>query len=242
MAVMMNAKGTTSSSFKVGQQGTGNLTTGSLELKGGLFSQTLQANPTATANTNYILPASDGTSGNVLTTNGAGQLVWSAPTPVVIEKNTTPTIFFADGEIVYSKTNTTTSNANFIYNDISGTLSVPNIRVGLFSVLSAEYTVVNAVHNYVLPIATVDYKVAEYLVHIKQPSSGFIRSVKIMGMYDGTDVHSTLYATLENGTLNGTLTINLVENAGNIVLDVYLFGANIGDDLEVSSLVTFIKN
>ena len=50
---------------------------------GGNFTTTIQANSTATSTETYILPATDGASGQVLSTDGSGQLSWASAGGVV---------------------------------------------------------------------------------------------------------------------------------------------------------------
>jgi len=239
MAVMMNARGTTANDFRIGHNGTGSITAGNLSLKSNNFTQTFKSNAAAIANVEWTVPAADGLSGNVLTTNGAGQLSWApfGAASTIVERNISPTVSFANGEIMFSHTNTVSSNPNLTYNIITNTLSVPNIRVGTATFGNVTYQVQNNVANHQLPIATVDYKTVEYVVYIKQNSTGFVRSVKLFGMFDGTNIHSTAYATLESGTSAGTVTCSLVVNAGNIVLAASLTGATGADTLDVTATI-----
>ncbi len=74
---------------------------------------------------------------------------------------------------------------------------------------------------------------AEYLVRVDQPSTGYVKLVKVLALYAGGNVLTTLYGTLENGILDGTMVIAVEAIGGDIVVSATQTGAAVGGEVTV---------
>ena len=93
---------------------------------------TLQA-PAVAGTTNFTLPASNGSSGYILTTDGSGVTSWTDPTVVSIDLNVgvTATVGGAAGQIMFDTGSVLQENAGLVYNSSAQTITLnTNATIG----------------------------------------------------------------------------------------------------------------
>jgi len=83
---------------------------------------------------------------------------------------------------------------------------------------------VNATNAVVATAVAANFTTYEFTVQARQ-ASGYFRSMKVFAIYNGTDVAVTEYASLDLGTINGTLNFSVVLNGANIELQATQAGA-----------------
>jgi hypothetical protein len=130
--------GTTSPGSKLDVKGT-------LRLSGSTSGYVGLAPAAAAGSTTYTLPSSDGTSGQLLTTNGSGTLNWGTPLSIVVSASRTSTYTTASSyaTVVY---NSASINVGTAYNTSTGDFTAP--ATGIYQIIvSNMYSTTNAATN-----------------------------------------------------------------------------------------------
>ncbi len=130
--------GTTSPGSKLDVKGT-------LRLSGSTSGYVGLAPAAAAGSTTYTLPSSDGTSGQLLTTNGSGTLSWGTPLSIVVSASRTSTYTTASSyaTVVY---NSASINVGTAYNTSTGDFTAP--ATGIYQIIvSNMYSTTNAATN-----------------------------------------------------------------------------------------------
>lgn len=82
---------------------------------------------------------------------------------------------------------------------------------------------------------------AEYLVRVDQPSTGYVKLVKVLALYANDTILLTNYGTLESGTLSGTFNVSVEASGPDIVVTATQTDASVGDEIIVKIVQLSVK-
>jgi len=165
---------------------------------------------TQSANITYTLPTADGTSGEVLATNGSGTLSWATPTnsfPSILVAATCTNVYTPASTYATVVYNSATTNVGSAYNTSTGTFTAP--ATGLYQIsFNNLYSVANSSNNTLKVRIIVNSATETEVAGSLTPYSGST----IYGSISGTttvSMTSGQTAYIQTGGLSNTMTPNV---------------------------------
>lgn len=191
----------------------GNLT--GLNVSGNL-NVTGTANVTALRISNTLYPTTPGSSGQVLTTNGAGSIYYSTPitdelfngtSNVKVHENSNVTVSVnGNANVLTVTSNTAEVNGTLLANTVSGSEFVLGItKVGHASITTSS----TALNQVIASIPISDIRGAEFFIKGEENSGAKYSVESISAVHNGTSVEFSKYGAVNLGGATGALSVRI---------------------------------
>lgn len=209
----------------------------------------IKAPSTLAADTTYILPTADGTSGQVLSTNGSGTLSWTT-NATNLTWNATTITGGTNGGILFANSGVLLNSANLVFNNTLGLLSLgqgtsPSARLDIRAQGSLETDIIFRVRNTANSANSFSFNGFSVIAHRNgtAPSTNVTDSYQLYSA-DITSGNAAPHIQTENGNVikiyqetTGVAAATLVGGGGTNITDTDTF-----DGYTLKQVVKALRN